>query len=617
MSGIVGYVGRKQAGPIILEGLRKLEYLGYDSAGLAVGSSKAFHLRQAPGTLRNLQAAVRLDPIRGTYGIGRTGWTSGRANLVEPGRTPQAPHADIVVALAGKPSNLEALRAKLPSALRHRARGDAEILAIQIGGHRNDGISLEDAVRLATAEIRGSCAIAVISKREPGKIVAARLGLAVVIGLGPNENFVTSDIPAILSRTRDMIQLEDRDVAVLTSRGVLVMDADARPVSRAVHHVLWDPLMAEKSGYKHFMLKEIFEQPRSIRETVFGRLDEETGRVFLDELGVTPRELRQIRHLNVIGSGSSWHAGLTAKAMIEQLAHVHVEVEYGSEFRYSDPVIDEKVLTLIISQSGETADALASQKLAHEKGSNTIAICNSVASTIAHMARGAIYTNAGPELAAASTKAFASQLAALYLFAMYLGQVRGQLSADDSKRCARGLLDLPRHVETALELADRCERIARQVEHASRVLYLGRGVHFPVALEGARKLQELSRIPAIGCAAGELRHGPTAIIDADMIVVVIATVDQTHRSSQLRYERTVAQVREVNARQCRVICIANQGDRRITKYAHEVIYVPSTYELLQPVVELIPLQLLAYYVALLRGRDIDQRLDVGKKVTSS
>ncbi len=617
MSGIVGYVGRKQAGPIILEGLRKLEYRGYDSAGLAVGSSRAFHVRQAAGTLRNLQAAVRLDPIQGTYGIGHTGWTSGRANLADPDRTSRATHSGIIVAVAGKPSNLAAQRAKLPNALRQSARTDSEMLALLVGSHLENGVSLEEAVRRATAGIRGSCAIAAISKQEPGKIVAARLGLAAMIGLGKNENFVTSDVPAILSRTRDMIQLEDRDIAVLTRRGVLVTDWEARPVSRPVHHVLWDPLMAEKSGYKHFMLKEIFEQPRSIRETVLGRLNEESGKVVLDELGVTPRELREISHLTVIGSGSSWHAGLIAKAMIEQLAHVHVEVEYGSEFRYSDPAIDERVLSLVISQSGETADTLASQELAHEKGSKTIAICNSVASRIAHTARGAIYTNAGPEMAAASTKSFASQLAALYLFAMHLGQVRGQLTPAGSMRCARGILGLPGLVETALELAGRCERIARQLAHAGRVLFLGRGVHYPIALEGARKLQELAHIPAIGCAAGEMRHGPTAIIDADLIVVVIATVDPAHRSSQLRYERIVAQVRELAARQARVICIANQGDRRISEYAHEVIPVPRTHELLLPVVELIPLQLLAYHVAVLRGLDIDQTLDVGRSVSSN
>ena len=617
MSGIVGYVGRKQAGPIILEGLRKLEYLGYDSAGLAVGSTKTFHVRQAGGKLRNLQAAVRLDPVRGTYGVGRTGWTSGRPALADPSRPTGAGHDGLIVALAGKPSNLESLRSKFPTAPRHGTLGDAEILAILISRFRRERGPLEEAVRDALAEIRGSCALAVISQGEPGKIVAARLGLATVIGLGNQENFIASEVPSILSRTRDMIQLEDRDIAVLTSRGVLVTGADGRPVSRSVHHVLWDPLMAEKSGYKHFMLKEIFEQPRSIRETVHGRLDEESGSVFLDELGVTPRELREVSHLSVIGSGSSWHAGLAAKAMIEQLARVHVEVEYGSEFRYSDPVIDERVLSLMISQSGETADTLSSQRLAQERGAKTIAICNSVDSAIAHSARGAIYTNAGPELAAASTKAFASQLAALYLFAMHLGQVRGQISSKESMRRAKELMELPGLVEAALELSGQCERVARQLSHARRVLFLGRGIHFPVAMEGARKLQELSHIQSVACAAGEMRHGPTAIIDADLIVVVIATVDWSHRSSRLRYERTLEQVREVAARQGRVICIASEGDERIGRHASEVIFVPQSSELLQPLIEVIPLQLLAYHVAVLCGREIDQSRDLGKSVSSA
>lgn len=617
MSGIVGYVGRKQAGPKILQCLRKLEHLGYDSAGLAVGSGQAVHVRQAAGTLRNLEAALRLNPVRGKFGIGRTGWTSGRACMAEPGRQPEAPHEGIIVALAGRPTNLEALRSSLPCPDRNSSRAAAEILAMLIAKHRRRGTPLEDALRHAADEIQGNCALAAISREEPGKIAVARLGLSAInVGLGRNENFTASDLPALLAWTRDVIRLEDRDIAVLTSRGVLVTDADARPVSRPVHHVLWDPLVAEKSGYKHFMLKEIFEQPRSIRETVLGRLDERSGTVFLDELGVTRRELQEIRHLNVIGSGSSWHAGLAAKSMIERLARVHVGVEYGSEFRYGDPVIDERVLTLVISQSGETADAVASQELAHEKGSKTIAICNSVNSTVALRARGAIYTNAGPELAAESTKSFASQLTALYLFAMYLGQVRGHLSARRSSQCARSLLELPVLAESALELAGRCERLARQVAHAGRVLFLGRGIHYPVVLEGARKLQELAHIQAIGCASGEMRHGPTAIVDADMVVVVIATVDQASQASRLRYEKTLAQLRELKARQAHVLCIANQGDKRVWRLAHEVVPVPTTQELLQPVVEIIPLQLLAYHAAALLGLDIDQPRDIGRKVTS-
>ena len=422
-----------------------------------------------------------------------------------------------------------------------------------------------------------------------------------MIGLGKNEYFIASDIPAILHRTRDMIQLEDRDIAVLTKSGVRVTGSDAVPVIRPVHHVQWDPLMAEKSGYKHFMAKEIFEQPRTIRETTAGRLDEETGKVVLDELGVTPRELRAIRHLNIIGCGSSWHAALTAKAMIESLSRVHVEIEYGSEFRYSHPLIDENVLTLVLSQSGETADILASQRLAHVRGSKTIAICNSVNSTIAEMARGAIHTNAGPELAALSTKSFTAQLTALYLFAMYLGQVRRHLAPDASRKCGRSLLELPGLVESALELTGVCEQLAHQVARASKILVLGRGIHYPVALEGARKLKELGGIRAEGCAAGEMRHGPEALIEADMFVIVIATVDDSYPSSRPRYEKMLAQMREIAARQGRVICITNREDERLEPHVHETIRIPPISELLQPALVLIPLQLLAYHVGALRG----------------
>lgn len=613
MAGIVGYVGDQQAGPIILEGLRKLEYRGYASAGLAIGSPEAVHVWQAEGKLRNLEAAVGLDPVQGTFGIGQTSWAEGYSRQAGTDGRREAEGREIVVALSGKPSNIEELRIRLAVPAEN---SDGEVVAVLIASHRGTKGSLEDALGGATAEIEGRCAIAAIARDEPGKIVAAQLGLPTLIGLGKHENFIASDIRAIVNRTRDMIHLEDRDVAIVTARGVLVLDPDARPVSRSVQHVLWDPLMAEKSGYKHLMLKEIFEQPRAIRETILGRMDEQTGRVVLDELGVTRRELREIRHLNVIGSGSSWHAGLAAKAMIEQMARVHVEAEYGSELRYSDPVVDKYVLSLVISKSGQTADTIAAQQLLHDKGSKTIAVCNSDSSTVANLARGAIYTKAGPELAAASTKSFTSQLTAMYLLAMFLGQVRGQLSAEASKRCARNLMELPSLVESALELSGRCERIARTIAQAGKVLYLGRGAHYPIALEGARMLQELCSIQADGCAAGEMRHGPTALIDENMVVVAIATVDESHESSRLRYEKTLAQVQEMTARQGRVICIANEGDEQFHDHAHEVIWIPRTRELLQPVLELIPLQLLAYHVAVFLGRDVDQPRDFGKSVTA-
>ncbi|MXY69077.1 MAG: glutamine--fructose-6-phosphate transaminase (isomerizing) [Acidobacteriia bacterium] len=523
----------------------------------------------------------------------------------------------IVVAVSGEPGNLDALWERLPDgAERRESTRTPEALALLIRSNRKKGDSLEEAVRRSIVDIEGICAIAAIANDEPGKVVAARLGQPTLIGLGKHENFIASDKPAILHRTRDMIQLEDGDIAVVTSRGVQMMDSDGRRLSRSVHHVLWDPLMAEKGGYKHFVLKEIFEQPRAIRDTALGRLDEETGNVVLDELGVTLRELRAVRHLNVIGSGSSWHAGLIAQNIVEHLARVPVKVEFGSEFRYSDPVIDDRVLSLVVSKSGETADTLAAQQLAHELGSKTIAICNSIDSTMAHNARGAVHTHAGPELAAVSTKAFSAQLTALYLFAMYLGQARDTLSGEASRQCARDLLELPSKVESALELAPDCERVARQLAHTNKVLYLGRGIHYPIALEAARMLKELSRIQADACAAGEMRHGPTALVDSDMVVVVLATVDQSSPSSRLRYEKTLSQVREVTARHGRAICIANEDDARIAQYAHEVIRVPVMREPLQSAVSHIPLQLLAYYTAVLRGCDVDQPRDLGRSITA-
>ncbi|MDE0622972.1 MAG: glutamine--fructose-6-phosphate transaminase (isomerizing) [Bryobacterales bacterium] len=617
MAGIVGYTGRKQAASVILDGLRRLEYSGYDSAGLAVGSAKGVRSRHTTGTLRNLETAVRLDPVRGTFGVGHTSWIARHLARPSPTAAAKLSKRGILVAVSGDPGNLDALWERLPDGgARREATSTPEALALLIHSNRKKGDSLEEAVRRSIVDIEGICAIAVIANDDPGKVVAARLGQPTLIGLGKHENFIASDKPAILHRTRDMIQLEDGDIAVVTARGVQMMDSDGRRLSRSVHHVLWDPLMAEKSGYKHFVLKEIFEQPRAIRDTALGRLDEETGNVVLDELGVTLRELRAVRQLNVIGSGSSWHAGLIAKNMVEHLARVHVKVEFGSEFRYSDPVIDDRLLSLVVSKSGETADTLAAQQLAHQLGSKTIAICNSIDSTMAHNARGAIHTHAGPELAAVSTKAFSAQLTALYLFAMYLGQARDTLSGEASRQCARDLLELPSKVESALELAPDCERVARQLAHTDKVLYLGRGIHYPIALEAARMLKELSRIQADACAAGEMRHGPTALVDSDMVVVVLATVDESSPSSRLRYEKTLSQVREVTARHGRAICIANEDDARIAQYAHEVIRVPVMREPLQSAVSHTPLQLLAYYTAVLRGCDVDQPRDLGRSITA-
>ena len=618
MPGIVGYAGRKQAALVVLEGLRRLEYGGYDHAALAVGSSRRIHFRQASGTLRNLETSVRLNPVRGTTGIGQIRW-SRRAQLwASPERHGNAEHLSVRVAVDGSPGTLDTLWEQIPNGASQReATPASDALALLVQTIRRRGEPLEEAVRRAARHVDGICTFAAIAADDPGKIVAVRLGRPAVVGLGMQENFVASDKPPILRHTREMIQLENGDLAVVTVRGVVVMDGRGRRVSRTVHHVLWDPMMAEKSGYQHFVLKEIYEQPRAIRDTALGRIDEGTGRVVLDELGVTLPELRQIRHLNVIGSGSSWHAALLAKSAVERLARVHVNVAVSSEFRYSDPVIDEQVLTLVVSKSGETADTLAAQQLAHELGSGSIAICNAADSTMAHNARGAIHTNAGPELAAVSTKGFTAQLAAFYLFAMYLGQARGTLDAKQSKLRARDILDLPRLVERALELAGQCERLANQLAHAGKALYLGRGVHFPIALQAARMLSELAHVPAEACPAGELPQTPAALIDPGMPVVVLATVDRQLPSSRLRYERTLAQVRDLTSQRGWVICIAGEDDDIVGDYAHEVVRVPTMCEPLQAAVSHIPLQLLAYYTGVQRGCDVDHPRDVGRSVTTT
>ena len=618
MPGIVAYAGRKPAARIVLQGLRRLEYGGYDHAALAVSSAQGIHFRHAGGTLRNLETSVRLNPVAGTTGIGQIRW-SHRAQLwAGPESGQDRDDLTVRVAVDGSPGTLDGFWEGTHEVGTERGTTTAsDALALLIQAARRPREPLEESVRRAARDIDGTCTLAVIAADEPGKIVAMRLGRPAVVGLGKQANFVASDKPPILRHTRDMIQLENGDVAVVTMRGVIVMDGHGRRVSRTVHHVLWDPLMAEKSGYQHFVLKEIHEQPRAVRDTALGRIDEESGRVVLDELGVTLPELREIRNLNVIGSGSSWHAGLLAKRAVERLARVHVNVEVSSEFRYSDPAIDEQVLTLVVSKSGETADTLAAQQLAHRLGSKSIAICNAAESTMAHNARGAILTNAGPELAAVSTKGFTAQVAAFYLFAMYLGQSRDTLDAEQSKSRARDLLELPRMVESALELATQCERLAHQMAHAVKALYLGRGVHFPVALQASRMLSELSHIPAEAYPAGELPQTSSAVIEPGMPAVVLATVDRGLASSRLRYERTLAQVRDLTSHRAWVICVAGEDDDRVAEYAHDVLRVPTIPEPLQAAVSHIPLQMLAYYTGVERGCDVDHPRDVGRSVTTT
>jgi glucosamine--fructose-6-phosphate aminotransferase (isomerizing) len=616
MCGIVGYIGTQKAVPIILEGLKRLEYRGYDSAGLAVYCDDGqLAVRRAKGKLRNLEDAIRMNPVDGTYGIGHTRWATHGRPTEENAHPHRDCHGDVVVVHNGIVENYLPLK-QLLQAEGHvfKTETDTEVIAHLVEKHFKG--SLEEAVRAAVKELTGVFALAVISRSDPYKIVAARSGPPVVIGIGDNEYFVASDVPAILSHTRDMFFLADGDLAILTPEGVRLSDFDGRPVSRQVSHILWDPIMAEKGGYKHFMLKEIFEQPRAVRDTTLGRVGLETGRVFLDEMDIAPAEFARFRQVKIIACGTSWHAALVGKFMIEKLARLPVEVDYGSEFRYRDPIIGEDTLTVVISQSGETADTLAAQREAKLKGSKTLAICNVVGSMVTREAAGTIYTHAGPEIGVASTKAFTCQLTALFILAMHLGQANHRLDETTSRGLMQELVRIPGKLETVLDRDPVYEALGRDLHRSTDFLFLGRGVHFPIALEGALKLKEISYIHAEGYPAGEMKHGPNALIDEKLPVVVLATCDPTSDESRVLYEKTLSNIQEVKAREGIVVVLATEGDTAVPKTgADHIIEIPATVELLAPILEVVPLQLLAYHIAVRRGCDVDQPRNLAKSVT--
>ena len=612
MCGIIGYIGTRPVLPVLIDGLRRLEYRGYDSAGVALVRDGRIELRRSAGKLARLEAVIDADPIDGEYGLGHTRWaTHGR-----PTEENAHPHRDctghIVVVHNGIIENYLDLKRDLQrEGHRFVTETDTEIVAHLLEREmRGDG--LECAVRRALVHLRGLFAIVVMSTDDPGKIIAVRNGPPVVIGMGAGEFFVASDIPAILSHTRDVVFLGDEEMAVVTRNGVAFTDGSGRQLSKPVQRVLWDPIMAERAGYKHFMLKEIFEQPHAARETILGRVSLEQGHVFLDEVDLDEATLQAVDKVVVLACGTSWHAGLVGKHMIEQLAWVPTEVDYGSEYRYRDPIVDDRTLTIVITQSGETADTLAALREARKKGARSIAICNVVGSMATREADGTVYTHAGPEIGVASTKAFTSQLVALYLLALYLGQVRGRLSPDAARPHIEALLHLPHLLDEVLKASPQMEEVAARFHTCKDFLYLGRGINYPIALEGALKLKEISYIHAEGYPAGEMKHGPIALIDEQMPVVAIAPHDAV-------FEKMLGNVQEAKARGGSVIALTTPGDDKLPQLLDlsqdVIVTLPDVPALLMPIVSVVPLQLLAYYIAVRRGCDVDQPRNLAKSVT--
>src|SRR5436190_1066412 len=612
MCGIIGYIGPKDVVPVLIDGLRRLEYRGYDSAGVAVVRDGKVELRRSAGKLSRLEDVISGQPITGEYGVGHTRWaTHGR-----PTEENAHPHRDctgkIVVVHNGIIENYLDLKQELQrQGHKFVTETDTEIVAHLVEREMKDD-GLENAVRRALLLMRGLFALVLISADDPEKIVAVRNGPPIVVGLGDREFFVASDIPAILSHTRDVVFLGDEEMAVITRTGVTFTDFFGRPVSKTTQRVLWDPIMAEKGGYKHFMLKEIFEQPTSARETILGRVSQDSGKVFLEEIKIEDAQLASLAHVTILACGTSWHAALVGKFMIEQIARIPVEVDYGSEYRYRHPIVTPDTLVIVITQSGETADTLAALREAKRHNPRTIAICNVVGSMATRETEGTVYTHAGPEIGVASTKAFTSQLVALYLLAVKLGQTRGVLSTEASRPHIDGLLQLPLFLEAALKLQPAVGKIAARFHDRTDFLYLGRGINYPIALEGALKLKEISYIHAEGYPAGEMKHGPIALIDEEMPVVALAPDDAV-------FEKMVGNIQEAKARGGSVIAVTTEGHEEIQQLLDPaqdyLITVPQSHPLLAPVLMVVPLQLLSYHIAVRRGCDVDQPRNLAKSVT--
>jgi glucosamine--fructose-6-phosphate aminotransferase (isomerizing) len=609
MCGIIGYVGTRDVVPVLIGGLKKLEYRGYDSAGIAVVNGSGVEVVRAEGKLSNLETKLGAKPIKGSFGMGHTRW----ATHGKPNENNAHPHRDcsgqIVVIHNGIIENFLPLKQRLQKAGHEfKTETDTEVVAHLVEEHMKDGTKFADAVRKTLKELEGHYALVMIDGSEPGTIIAAKHGPPLVVGLGENENIVASDVAPLLGYTRNIIYLEDGEYSIVDQQGVKVFDRKDNPVEREPKKILWDAVAAEKEGYRHYMLKEIHEQPRAVRDTFNGRMFEESGEIFFNDLQMTPEEWAKIRKVHVVACGTSWHAGLVGKFLLEDAARIPIEVDYGSEYRYRNPIVDESTLVIGVTQSGETADTIAGMQEAKKHGAKLITICNVLGAAATRMTDGTIYTNAGPEIGVASTKAFTTQLTAFYLLALYIRQLRGD-DADDRRYAMHEMRVIPHKIETILKDQEKhIEELAHKYAKAQDFLFLGRGVHYPIALEGALKLKEISYIHAEGYPAGEMKHGPIALIDENLPVVAVATHTPV-------YDKVVSNLQEVKARDGKLIVICDEGDDAIKKLADDVIEIPWTVEPLQPILSVVPTQLLAYYIALRRGCDVDQPRNLAKSVT--
>jgi glucosamine--fructose-6-phosphate aminotransferase (isomerizing) len=609
MCGIIGYVGTRDVVPVIIGGLKKLEYRGYDSAGIAVVNSSGVDVVRAEGKLSNLEAKLADKPLHGSFGMGHTRW----ATHGKPNENNAHPHRDctgqVVVIHNGIIENFLPLKQRLQKAGHtFTTETDTEVVAHLIEENLKDGTKFVEAVKKTLKELEGHYALVMIDGKEPGTIVAAKYGPPLVVGLGENENMIASDVAPLLAYTRNIIYLEDGEYAVVDQQNVELFDKSDRHIDRPPKKILWDAVMAEKEGYRHYMLKEIHEQPRAVRDTFTGRMFEESGDIYFNDLELTKEQWKQIERVHVVACGTSWHAGLVGKFLLEDAARIPIEVDYGSEYRYRNPIVDEHTLVIGVTQSGETADTIAGMQEAKAKGAKLFTICNVIGAAATRMSDGTIYTNAGPEIGVASTKAFTTQLTAFYLLSLYIRGLRGE-SHEVLRQGMHEMRLIPHKIEHLLKHQEKhIEALAHKYHRSQDFLFLGRGVHYPIALEGALKLKEISYIHAEGYPAGEMKHGPIALIDENMPVVAIATRTPV-------YEKVVSNLQEVKARDGKLIVICDEGDEEMKKLADDVIEIPHAAEGLQPILAVVPTQLLAYYIALRRGCDVDQPRNLAKSVT--